>query len=101
MVRARPLRWAPGGRSSAACVVIGLTGLVGTRDYLGLSLPLMVTAPWPAAPASAALAFALKLVFTAVTLGAGFQGGEVTPLFVIGATLGVDARPGAGRADRR
>ena len=33
-------------------------------------------------------AFALKLLFTAVTLGSGFKGGEVTPLFVIGATLG-------------
>ena len=30
----------------------------------------------------------LKLLFTAVTLGAGFKGGEVTPLFFIGATLG-------------
>jgi H+/Cl- antiporter ClcA len=35
-----------------------------------------------------AYAFALKLVFTAVTLGAGFLGGEVTPLFFIGAALG-------------
>lgn len=33
--------------------------------------------------------FALKLVFTVVTLAAGFQGGEVTPLFSIGAPLGV------------
>lgn len=33
-------------------------------------------------------AFALKLLFTSITLGSGFQGGEVTPLFVIGATLG-------------
>jgi H+/Cl- antiporter ClcA len=32
--------------------------------------------------------FAAKFVFTAVTLGAGFKGGEVTPLFYIGATLG-------------
>ena len=32
--------------------------------------------------------FILKLIFTAVTLGAGFKGGEVTPLFFIGATLG-------------
>ncbi len=32
--------------------------------------------------------FALKFIFTAVTLSAGFQGGEVTPLFSIGATLG-------------
>jgi len=33
-------------------------------------------------------AFALKILFTAVTLGTGFKGGEVTPLFCIGATLG-------------
>ena len=33
-------------------------------------------------------AFAAKLGFTAVALGAGFPGGEVTPLFVIGTTLG-------------
>lgn len=32
--------------------------------------------------------FALKLLFTTITLGAGFKGGEVTPLFFIGATLG-------------
>jgi H+/Cl- antiporter ClcA len=33
-------------------------------------------------------AFLLKLIFTAVTLGTGFLGGEVTPLFVMGSTLG-------------
>ena len=33
--------------------------------------------------------FALKFVFTIATLSAGFQGGEVTPLFSIGASLGV------------
>jgi H+/Cl- antiporter ClcA len=33
-------------------------------------------------------AFALKLLFTAVTIGAGFLGGEVTPLFFVGAALG-------------
>ena len=32
--------------------------------------------------------FALKLVFAIITLSAGFKGGEVTPLFFIGATLG-------------
>jgi len=40
--------------------------------------------------------FALKLVFTAVTLGAGFLGGEVTPLFFIGATLGAALAPVLG-----
>jgi H+/Cl- antiporter ClcA len=32
--------------------------------------------------------WAWKLLFTAVTLAAGFKGGEVTPLFFIGAALG-------------
>lgn len=32
--------------------------------------------------------FALKLLFTTFTIGVGFKGGEVTPLFFIGATLG-------------
>jgi H+/Cl- antiporter ClcA len=59
---------------------------VGTSDYLGLGIPTIVRAfvdphlPWGA--------FAWKLVFTAVTVGAGFLGGEVTPLFFVGATLG-------------
>ena len=67
-------------------VVVGLTLLLGTRAYNGLSLPLIAQAfhrgevpPY---------AFAIKLGLTAITLGAGFKGGEVTPLFAIGATLG-------------
>ena len=66
--------------------VIGLTYLVGTRDYLGLGLPLIERSFSPQGVALGA--FALKIVFTAVTLGTGFKGGEVTPLFCIGATLG-------------
>jgi H+/Cl- antiporter ClcA len=59
---------------------------IGTSDYLGLGVPTIVRAftdpglPW--------FAFAAKLVFTAVTLSAGFLGGEVTPLFFVGATFG-------------
>jgi H+/Cl- antiporter ClcA len=68
--------------------VIALTGAVGTRDYLGLSIPL-IEASLAGGAGVVAWAFALKALFTAVTLGTGFQGGEVTPLFVIGATLGV------------
>lgn len=66
-------------------VVIALVYIVGTRRYLGLSLPLLSQAfTYHVAP----LDFLGKLVFTSVTLGAGYQGGEVTPLFVVGATLG-------------
>lgn len=68
--------------------VVGLAALFG-RDYLGLSLPLLDSA---LAGTSIALSvFALKLLFTAITIGTGFLGGEVTPLFVIGATLGAAA----------
>jgi H+/Cl- antiporter ClcA len=67
-------------------VVVGLWKLVGTSDYLGLGVPMIVRAfDDPSLPV---YAFALKLLFTAITLGAGFLGGEVTPLFFIGATLG-------------
>lgn len=75
-----PLRTAIGGVAT-----IGLAVVFG-RDYLGLSLPLIddALAGHHVSPASAAL----KVLFTVVALGCGFPGGEVTPLFVIGATLG-------------
>ena len=76
-----PLRMAVGG-----LIVVGLWQLLGTADYLGLGVPTIVRAfDDPELPV---YAFALKLAFTAVTLGAGFLGGEVTPLFFIGAALG-------------
>ncbi len=76
-----PLRMALGG-----LVVVGLWKLVGTSDYLGLGVPTIVRAfSDPSLPVSA---FALKLLFTAITIGAGFVGGEVTPLFFVGAALG-------------
>jgi H+/Cl- antiporter ClcA len=68
-------------------VVIGLVQIVNDRDYLGLSLPLIDAAFEPVGSIWV-WGFALKLLFTAVTLGSGFKGGEVTPLFCIGAMLG-------------
>jgi len=67
-------------------VIIALTYLVVTRAYLGLSLPLIARSFTPGGVVL--WAFALKILFTAITLGTGFKGGEVTPLFCIGATLG-------------
>lgn len=66
--------------------VVGLTSLVGSHDYLGLSLPLIERSF--TSHGVVYYAFALKILFTSVTLGTGFKGGEVTPLFCIGATLG-------------
>ena len=59
--------------------------LVG-RDYLGLSLPLVEHAL--AGDLADWWDPVLKIVFTAVALGCAIPGGEVTPLFVVGATLG-------------
>ncbi|RTE05537.1 voltage-gated chloride channel protein [Paenibacillus whitsoniae] len=66
-------------------VVIALVFVFQTRDYLGLGIPLIQSS---FDGAVAPLAFLWKTLFTALTLGAGYQGGEVTPLFAIGAALG-------------
>lgn len=85
---ARLASWPPARPLLGGVLVIAATGLVGTRAYLGLSLPLIGLSL--AGGAGVALgAFAWKTLFTALTLGSGFYGGEVTPLFVVGATLGV------------
>ncbi|RZL97818.1 MAG: chloride channel protein, partial [Pedobacter sp.] len=55
------------------------------HKYIGLGIPQIVAAfQIPAAPQD----FMLKILLTAITLGMGFKGGEVTPLFFIGAVLG-------------
>ncbi|HSY24663.1 MAG TPA: chloride channel protein [Polyangiaceae bacterium] len=76
-----PIRMFLGGLA-----VVGLWKLAGTSDYLGLGVPTIVRAFVD--PHLSPFAFAWKLVFTVVTLGAGFLGGEVTPLFFVGAALG-------------
>lgn len=74
-------------------MIIGLTFMIGKPDYLGLG----VDAPYPGAvTVSSAFeaggadtwSWLWKTIYTAVTIGTGFKGGEVTPLFYIGATLG-------------
>lgn len=66
-------------------IIIALVFIVGSRDYLGRGLPMLNESFVGQVPA---LAFLAKIVFTAVTMGSGFRGGEVIPLFFIGATLG-------------
>ncbi len=74
-------------------LIIGFTFLLGTQDYLSLGVigqyPGSVTIP-SCFHAGGATTFSWlwKLLFTAITLGTGFKGGEVTPLFFIGAALG-------------
>lgn len=70
--------------------VIGLTLLVGCRDYNGGGAHTIVEA---LAGHAKPEAFALKLLFTAVTLSAGYKGGEIVPSFFVGSTLGCVAAP--------
>jgi H+/Cl- antiporter ClcA len=75
-----PLRPVVGG------VVLALSiYLIGTTKYIGLGVPTIVDAFHVDLNS---YDFILKLLFTSFTLGAGFKGGEVTPLFYIGAALG-------------
>lgn len=79
------LRAAAGGAA-----VLLLTLLCGTGDYNGAGGAVIARAvagealPW---------AFALKMLFTAVTLGTGFKGGEIVPVLFTGATFGCVAAP--------
>ncbi|WP_158856134.1 voltage-gated chloride channel family protein [Lunatibacter salilacus] len=75
-----PLRPVVGGILIALFVY-----LTGTTKYIGLGIPTILDAfsedlPW--------YDFLVKIGTTSLTLGAGFKGGEVTPLFYTGATLG-------------
>jgi H+/Cl- antiporter ClcA len=58
---------------------------IGTTKYIGLGVPMIVDA---FSTVNTPYDFLLKILFTGFTLGAGFKGGEVTPLFFVGATLG-------------
>lgn len=82
----RWIPWAPGRPFVGGVLVIVLTLAVGNRLYNGLSDGLIESSLFGGDVPT--WGFVLKIVFTAVTLGSGFVGGEVTPLFVIGATLG-------------
>lgn len=59
--------------------------LMASTKYIGLGIPIIENAFKMELPP---YDFLIKIAFTAFTLGAGFKGGEVTPLFFIGATLG-------------
>ena len=74
-------------------LVLGISGLLGTTDYLGLGVSapheggVSIVSAFSAGGADS-FSWLWKLLLTAITLSMGFKGGEVTPLFFIGATLG-------------
>jgi H+/Cl- antiporter ClcA len=75
-----PFRPLMGGAVIALSVAV-----LHTERYIGLGIPTIVSAfQHPLAPWD----FAGKFTYTVASLASGFKGGEVTPLFYIGATLG-------------
>ena len=79
-IKFAPLRPFAGGIFIALFIV-----LANSTKYIGLGIPSISNAF--VSPAGN-FDFAIKLLLTSLTLSAGFKGGEVTPLFFIGATLG-------------
>lgn len=66
-------------------VILIIVFAMGTSKYIGLGIPIIEAAfSYELKPYD----FIIKLLLTAFTLGFGFKGGEVTPLFFMGATLG-------------
>ena len=81
----KTITYAPFRPLVGGCVLALVLFNFSVQPYIGLGVPVIVDAfstanPW--------YAFLLKILFTGFTLGAGFKGGEVTPLFFVGATLG-------------
>lgn len=66
--------------------IVALTYLCGSADYNGAGMEVITAAVEQGVARPEA--FLLKLLFTAITLSAGFKGGEVVPSFFVGATFG-------------
>jgi len=69
----------------AGVILAVVFNFLDTTKFIGLGIPSIINS---FENPSDSLDFILKLLLTALTLGSGFKGGEVTPLFFIGATLG-------------
>lgn len=70
---------------AGSVIFIVLTLLSGTRDYCGSSMGLIERSMEGSVQYEA---FFMKMMFTAVALGAGFKGGEIVPTLCVGASLG-------------
>lgn len=75
------------------CIVVAVTLLLGTRDYNGAGMDVIARA---IAGEAEYPAFLWKILLTALTLGAGYKGGEIVPSFFVGATFGCVIGPWIG-----
>lgn len=70
---------------AGGCIIIVLTLLVGNQDYNGTGINIIEHCINGTVRPEA---FLLKMLFTALTLGAGYKGGEIVPSFFTGAAFG-------------
>lgn len=73
----------------AGVLVSVFTFVIGTTDYNGAGMDVIGRAITNGEVKP--LAFILKIILTALTLGAGYKGGEIVPAFFVGATFGAFA----------
>ncbi len=97
-------KWLPNKYLRAAvgaAAIVVLTLLVGNQNYNGAGMDIITNAM---AGDARPEAFILKIIFTAITISAGFKGGEIVPTFFIGSTFGcilggvLGLEPGFGAA---
>ncbi len=74
-------------------VIVLLSVVLGTQDYNGAGMHVINKAIGGSANIEA---FLLKIIFTAITIAAGFKGGEIVPAFFIGSTFACVAGPVLG-----
>lgn len=79
------IQYAPWRPFIGGAIVAIAVWALGSQRYIGLGIPVITEAFSTQLPA---WDFIGKTIFTITSLGSGFKGGEVTPLFFIGATLG-------------
>lgn len=78
----------------AGCIILALSFVLGTQEYLGSGMGIIEhifhtgQTHW--------YTFALKMLFTALTLGAGFKGGEIVQSLTVGAAFGCVAAGALG-----
>lgn len=70
---------------AGGCLIVLLTCLVGSQSYNGTGINIIENCINGTVRPEA---FLLKMIFTALTLGAGYKGGEIVPSFFTGAAFG-------------
>ena len=76
---------------ASGCAILVLCGLMGSDMYLGSGMGIIEHIFHEGETET--FAFLLKMIFTALTIGAGFKGGEIVPSLTIGAAMGCVIAP--------